>query len=159
MVVKLIVASLLLLLGGCSSGSQDGSYVASVSPNLAANRRLPSAQIEKFYSPIQWAKIREMNYRGYVVAEGEIAGNRLEVRKLRESFPDNSRDALALTMLKDVELKASTVGTNITPRGLAYVIFYERNIDGDLALIFAKQTDESVAGDLVAAKYFRARRY
>ncbi|MBS0663224.1 MAG: hypothetical protein JSR48_08150 [Verrucomicrobia bacterium] len=159
MVSKLALALFAMFLAGCSSAVRVGLVGPSEGADLASNRRLPGTKIEKFYSPVQWAKIREMKFAGYVRAEGEILGSRLSVRKLRESFPDTSRDVLARRLLDEVELKAPTVGTNISPRGLAWVIFYERNPDGDLAIIYAKQSDESVPGDLVGAEYFCARRY
>lgn len=128
-------------------------------PSLTSDLRLPAAEIQSFYTPILWAKLRGEPFKGFVVAEGDVQGSRFVARRILESYPDSSRNRLAFGFLTNVVLNVSTVGTNLQPKAVAYVIFYERNFDGDLALIYAKQVGYSAPGVTGFAKYFAARRY
>ncbi|MBI3886788.1 MAG: hypothetical protein HY302_13815 [Opitutae bacterium] len=151
--------STMALLAGCSSSPTVPTQIDAPTPSLASDKRLPAAEIQSFYSPILWAKLRGEPFKGFVVAEGDVQGSRFVARRILESYPDGSRNGLALGFLTNVALNVSTVGTNLQPKAMAYVVFYEGNFDGDMALIYAKQVGYSAPGVSGVARFFAARRY
>lgn len=156
--LKYLVVPLLMAVAGCAADPARLARSVGRPLTLTSDARLPAVELREFYSPTLWGRIRDEQFTGFVIVEADVSENRLLVRRLVESFPDGSRNQLALRLLQGVELKVSTIGTNLPPRAVAYVVFYEKNLDGDLALIYAKQTDYSVPGEQGRARYFDAHR-
>ena len=144
---------------GCAVNATSRGSAGNEAPNLVSNHRLPARQIGAHYSAALWEGLSRQDYAGYVVVEGEVSGEEFVTRRFRESYPDNSRNVEAVGLLRDVRIRPATVGTHAIPQAVAYVIFYEKSIFGDLVLVYAEQTNFSVPGMNGGASYFIARRH
>ena len=127
---------------------------------LTGNDRLPHAEMEKLSQSRQWALMRNLEYSGYVIMEGRIdEDDRVHVSKLSESYPDNSRDRLALALGNKTVIHARNIGSRIEAKAEVYVIFYEKLNDANLAFIYARQVDYMATEGSGAACYLNTVTY
>lgn len=150
-------AAAILFATGCATRDE----VRAVRPStLAGDPRFPAQDIEGMFTPAQWRKLRDLEYVACVRLEAQIrADGSVSVDKVLEVSPDSSWFELARGYLGNVELRAASVGSHLSPRAEIYVVFFKRALDGNLALIFARQKDEPAAGMAQRAMYVHTRRY
>ncbi|WP_152032838.1 hypothetical protein [Ereboglobus luteus] len=133
----LLISTVLLALAGCQSSSSKPTPVT-----LATNPNSPNNLIQQFYGTAQWNRIKDMKYDGFVIMRGVIADNRtIPNPRIIKSYPDNSRDMMALDFAKDIRITPVTVGGRIRGSGEIYVYFYETKLPPREALVIAKQQD------------------
>ena len=147
----------LAMLSSCAS--ERGGAGASPPLTLASTPQLPASEIAQFYPPAQWQKLRTMPYAAYVVVSGEVFNTRFRVEHVVQSYPDHRYNAVASELLQRVTLKAWTVGTHITPAVSAWIILYPKELDGALALIYARQANYDGPPDRPPPQFFRAQFY
>ena len=120
---------------------------------LAGNSRIPAAEIRELFQKPQWRNIQGLTYTGYVVMEGRVLSDeKVKIGRISESWPDHSRDLMAQALASRITVPASTTGSNLSPKVEVYVIFYENMLEGNLAVIFARQTDLATAGSTGVAR-------
>lgn len=108
--------------------------------SLNGNIKIPEKEIRGFYSKEAWATIEDAPYDGCVIIRGSVKPNNVfRAGKIIESYPDDSRNKLALKLSKKVKLSSAKVGTRINPTADVYVLFYEENSDKRTALVFGKR--------------------
>jgi hypothetical protein len=157
MTVRMLFCLASLLLCGCTSNVGPG--VPAV-PTLAGDRRLPAGDIERFFSPTQWQKLRDLGYDGFVIMDAQVrADGSLRVGKVRDSYPDASWHTLARQFGEEARLRAASVGSHIDPPAEVFVVFFKRAFDGNLALIFARQKSDPAPGMTQKAVYLHTRHY
>ena len=151
------VAALAFLFVGCVSTAPQQNGMMHT---LGARRDLPTQDIEKLFGPSEWSKLRDLEYEAVVVMTADVrADGSLRLGRVRESFPDASWQALAKSFASDAELRAASVGSHIDPKAEVVVIFFKRALDGNLALIFARQAGEPAPGMASRALFLHTRRY
>ena len=145
----------------CVTGCATRDEVRAVRPStLAGDPRFPARDIEGMFTPAQWRKLRDLEYVACVRLEAQIrADGSVSLDKVLEIFPDASWFELARGYLGAVELRAASVGSRLSPRAEIYVVFFKRALDGNLALIFARQKEEPGPGMERRAMYVHTRRY
>jgi hypothetical protein len=141
----------LLFLGGCATGTVSSAPTAHT---LRGTSRLPEREIADFYPPGKWERIRDLEYAGYVVLDGWVGENgRVRTGRIVESFPDHSRDQIAHSFAATAKVRSVTAESNIRPKVRVYVVFFEKMLEGDFALVFAKQTELAAGGPPDAGRY------
>jgi hypothetical protein len=144
-------------MGGCASAP---ATVRLAGNSLATTSSFPTTEIESLFSPLQWRKLRELEFAGYVVMDAQVRVNSsLNITRIRASFPDDTRNAQALAFAREVELKAATIGSHLTPEAEVYVIFFSPSLDGRLALTFARELAEPHSGNERRAMFLRTTNY
>ena len=153
----LILLFLAGALGGCVSQQLKPAVRANT---LTGNDRLPHLEMELMSQPKQWELMRNLEYSGYEIIAGQIGDDgHVRITKLVESYPENSRDRLAYALAGKVVLKASIIGTRMPPAAEIYIVFYEKLGDSNLAFVYARQVDYTVAGPSRTAAYLNAVKY
>ena len=153
----ILLLLLAIVLSGCVASSSNRNRPANT---LIGNDRLPHEEMGKISQARQWMLIRDLEYTGYVIMEGQIGEDgQVSVRKIVESYPGNSRDRLAYALGNNAVIHAATTGTKMIPKAMIYVIFYERLSDRNLAFIYAKQVDYSAPGISGIASYLNTVTY
>jgi len=146
-----------LLLASCASGVPRQSVEAHT---LETIRGLPTQDIEKLFSASEWQKLRRLEYEAFVLMDAEIrADGSLRLQRVRESFPDDSWQPLAKSFAAEAKLRAATVGSHLAPGAQVVVVFFKPALDGNLALIFARQKEEPIPGMTSRALYLHTTRY
>ena len=149
--------ALATLAGGCASAPAP---VRTAGNSLATTGSFPTTEIESFFPPSQWRKLRELAFAGYVVMDAQVRANgSLNLTRIRASFPDDARNAQALGFARAVELKAANIGSHLAPEAEVYVIFFQPSLDGRLALTFARELAEPHPGSERRAMFLRTTNY
>ena len=146
-----------LSLLGCAS---TRSVIPPTAPNLAGSPGLPLNDLETFFSPAHWRKLRSLDYEGYVAIQAEIRSDgSVKLRKITASFPDTSRNDRAYELGQQVTLHAAKSGSAINEMAEIYVVFFKRGPDGNLALVFGRQSNEPPSGMGHRAMYLNTTHY
>jgi hypothetical protein len=146
-----------LLLGACSSSPPRPP---ASTPALSQTAKIPWSEIEALYNSREKLTLQSLKYSGYVIMEGEIADDgKVRISKTLESYPDHSRDALAQVFGNSAVIKTPTIGSLIIPKAGVYVIFYDDNFEGRIALVFAKRLEYSGQGAFAEGVYLNGIRY
>ncbi len=129
-------------LAGCTAGPVKPVTGSAAKPTLGTSDYLPKDAIERImHSPRQWGYLRDLTYEGYVVLSGEIGDDGMvAVHRITRCYPDNSRDAMARALAQGIYIRAASAGSSIPPNAEIYVIFYGEMFEGQVAVVFAKQT-------------------
>jgi hypothetical protein len=136
---------LLFLLSGCSTQS---SLQVVAARSLAGNPRLPGSVIAHFYTGSGWDTVKNLPYDAFVILRGDIQPDRhIKISRIVESFPDDSRIALAREYSRHARITPVTVGTHVHPMAEVYVIFYDTAPGRRQALVFADQVGNPAATD------------
>ncbi len=139
-----LLAALLFAFSGCVSPERTA---AQDKPTLAGNPRLPQGDMEKFFTAAKWLKIRDMEYAGYVILEAQIRSDgSVVLGRETESYPDTSRNLPARALGQQARLHAATTGTHLEPKAEIFVVFFSPSVDGRLALVFGRQSDDISPG-------------
>lgn len=142
---------------GCASTQ---SVVPPTTHNLAGSPGLPLNDIETFFSPAHWQKLRQLDYEGYVAIRAEILSDgSVKLRKIIESFPDTSWNDRAYELGRQVTLRATKGASQINETAEIYVVFFKRGPDGNLALVFGRQSNEPPSGMGHRALYLNTTHY
>lgn len=156
--IRILAIVGLQLVAGCTAESV-ARRASPAEPTIAANQAIPAREIEKFFSPVNWTKIRTLPYRFCVVASGTINDRRFHVTRIVQKFGDETLLPDAYRMFDTIRLDPSQIGSHIASSAMAYVVLYPRQLDGSLALVYAKQVDYDATRDAVAAEYMRTEKY
>lgn len=117
------------LLAGCASESP--------APKSAAV--IPWDDIKTLLNPRQRTTLESLQYTGYVILDAWVQDDGIvRVNRVTESFPDGSRDALAVAFAKKAVIRTQVLGSRISPTAVVYVVFYDHKLEGDIALTFAR---------------------
>jgi hypothetical protein len=129
--------------------------LAPPAPTLAGNPRLPAKAIEPLYSPAKWRKLRDLRYRAYVIFDAHIRSDGSpKILRTREAFPNVTWTAAASNLAANVELHASNLGSHLGQPAEICVIFFEKSLDGQLALVFARQTSAPGPGMTLDTRFY-----
>ena len=154
---RLLLGLAVLLPCACSSPTPVNAPVAGQS---ARSPKIPWAEIETLYNPRARQTLQGMTPAGYVIMEGIIDdAGKVRVRKIRESFPDHSRDQAAQAFGQKAEIHAPTIGSLLEARADIYVIFYEHVLEDHIAVVFAKRLDFAGNGPSTPGVYLNAFAY
>jgi hypothetical protein len=151
-----LACSLLLFLG-CTSSTPVRQNTGTL---LNRTDLIPWDEIESLYNSREQRTLQSLKYSGYVVMDGEIAEDgKVRIRKTLESYPDHSRDTLAQVFGNTAVIRTPTLGSLIIPKAGVYVIFYDDNFEGRIALVFAKRLEYSGKGAFAEGVYLNGIRY
>ena len=129
---------IILCLTGCETGVGPAS--TGTANTLSANPLIPVHDLRNCFSTEGWDAIRNLEYDGYVIIRAFINSDKtLTVDKVVDSYPDDSRNALALKHADQVMLTPTRVGTNTTLHARIYAVFYENPPLPNKGIIFAQQ--------------------
>jgi hypothetical protein len=135
-----LLAALLFSISGCVSPDR---IALPAKPTLAGNPRFPQGDMEKLFTAAKWLKIRDMEYAGYVILEAQIRSDgSVVLGRETETYPDASRNLLARALGQQARLKPNTTGTHLEPKAEIFVVFFSPSVDGRLALVFGRQSDD-----------------
>ena len=127
---------------------------------LAGSSGLPQRDIETFFSPAHWQKLRKLEYESYVAMQAEIRPDgSVILGKITESLPDASWNDRAYELGQHVTLRAANVGSHINQKAEIYVVFFKRGPDGHLVLVFGRQLNEPDPGMDHRAMYLHTSHY
>ena len=107
---------------------------------LSGNPRIPVDDLREFFERGEWDEVKDAKYDAYVILKGVVEEDRtVTVDQVLDFYPDDSRNDLALKFAKKVEIVANRIGTRVKPRAKVYVVFYEKSLIMNQAMVFAKQ--------------------
>jgi hypothetical protein len=116
--------------------------------------------MEQLFSPMQWQKLRDLEFDAFVVMDADIREDgTLRLGKVRERYPNASWDYLAGAFGSEANLRAATVGSHIDPPAEVCVVFFKKEIDGSLVLIFAQQKNDPPVGMNQKATFLHTEYY
>ena len=152
-----LLALATLFPAGCRSPAAATSVAA---PTLAADHRLPAGDIERFYPPGDWQRLRRLEYAAVVVMDGFVRSDgSLHAIRVRRPYPNPPWITLARSYVPEISLHAATIGSNLEPAAELYVVFFRPGFDGNLVLIYARQTGAPPPGMTGRAVYFHTTHY
>jgi hypothetical protein len=110
---------------------------------LKGNSRLPDRELKAFYDTADWKRIVNMPYTAYVIFNGTVnRDNVIKISKIKESYPDDSRDEQARLYATQTQSDDLHTGSRTRPRVRVYVVFYENEGGSNRALVFTKKTGD-----------------
>ncbi len=134
-----------LLLAAC--GSPPVSPPVGAPPALR-NSAIPWAEINALLNPGQRHTLADLPSTGHVIMDGWIeADGSVKVRRVIQSHPDHVRDQLALAYARNAVVHVPASGSQIAPAAEVYVVFYRTNVEGDMALTFARKRGATGVGE------------
>jgi hypothetical protein len=111
------------LLCGCASTALTHK-ASGEADTLEYNRRIPASLIEDYYGVDKWDEVKKEKYDAYVILEGSaMSDHSVVLRRIVESYPDDSHNQLAVEFCKGVKTASSSVSSRISPSVNMYVIF------------------------------------
>lgn len=111
-------------------------------PNsIAGNRSIPVRELSYCFDSEGWDKIRTAPYDGYVVLRGKIVDSELKVTGIVESYPDNSRDRLALEFAKELYAREFSLGSRIPTQATVHALFYETGQEPNVAIVYTDRNE------------------
>ena len=138
MKVLVISSCLLLALAGCKTTMEPLSD--EVVHALSGNPRIPVDDLREFFQGGKWDEVKDIKYDAYVILRGTVEeGRSVTVDQVLDFYPDDSRNDLALKFANNVEIVANRIGTRVKPSAKVYVVFYEKSLIMNQAMVFAKQ--------------------
>lgn len=135
---------------GCSTRPAGDAVIADHpwAPTIGANPRFADELLRVFYDDDQWRTVSRREYDAYVTFDAYVNADRtLQLRGVREVYPDLAMASLARSFAGHARLSPITVGTRIPPPARVHVIFYNLGGPTRLALVFAEQTLGAVAAE------------
>lgn len=154
---SILLAAVVLAVLGCTSPRQPATASGRT---LAGNARFPEEAMARLVPPERWAKLRELDYAGYVILEATIRSDgSVTLGREIECYPDRSWSQLARALGQQVQLRATTLGSLLEAKAEIYVVFYPDFWDGRMALIFGQQVAMTNGGANVPATCLTTLRY
>ena len=145
------------LLAGCAAGNPPPSPGSSLVHGMDP---LPWSDIEAILNPRQRSTLESLKYTAYVILDGWIEEDgHVRLNRTRQSFPDHTRDQLALAFGRKAVIHTPTSASKINPTVTVYVIFYDNAIEGQIALTFAKRSAFSGTGHFGEDYYLDIAQY
>jgi hypothetical protein len=139
----------MLMLAGCAAPPAGSAMPdAPRGRTLDSNPLAPFSTLRLFYDADKWNVLKNMEYAGYVIYNGTIRDDgSVRLGRIREAWPDESRNRLAQAFAATVRINALSVGTRVAPRAEVFVFFYETDPLPGWALVIGQQAGGPVAHD------------
>ncbi|PTY08455.1 hypothetical protein DB347_02415 [Opitutaceae bacterium EW11] len=113
---------------------------------MATNRRLRGAALQGYYTAAEWSALKDVRFDGYVILRGALNHDgSVHSPASFISYPDHSRDEMAVSFSKRIRLKPTQVGSHISPWAEIYVVFYESGRKPSEALVYGEQIGATAA--------------
>jgi hypothetical protein len=144
MKISVCLVPVVLLLAACASAPAGPAVDAPATRHDAA---IPWADIKTLLNPAQQHTLADLPDSGYVVMDGWIqADGTIKVHRVLQSFPDHVRDQLARAYGGNAVVHVETSGSQIAMAAEVYVVFYHTDLEGDIALTFARKRGATGTG-------------
>jgi len=126
------LAATMLVFSGCAAQPTTVGQ-----DTLLSNPTIPTADLQSLYSDQRWSSVEHRRYDGYVLMQASAGDDSsVKIERVIESYPDHSRDSMAVAFGSRVKVDASRVGLYLAPSVRVYAVFYSGPLNSHTALVF-----------------------